>query len=381
MHGRHRRREILGGRRALIALGLASVLAAGLLAPQSQTSLVRRVDLPDPFGGPSRTLFQVNMGKLEPPKFCPKDQLVYPFIVAGYGERIVGSGQKELRFRVFSQDRETAVDEEVMRMLLRLWETNVSRLRLDHSELYNRRIVDVYLQRGGKPGGEHLFDEDEEGGIVRKVNTIYIYDLATFKDPVEKAREVAHEYGHAALPPIGTYREPEDWANGPLGERIYLTWLAEELEDNRLGPIDVMGATAPQIRAWIQKNVVPDRDQFALKGLDLKLLGQNSAAAMNAYLGLATWAQAILPERAFARSLILTGSQKATDYAKAVVEAAREQREWVIDPPRELRSKPIWIPLAKGTLSGGSVDRRQGDWALVRLSASGTAKITNPPID
>src|SRR5205807_841719 len=97
-------------------------------------------------------------------------------------------------------------------------------------------IVDVYLCWGGTPGGEQRFDIEKVGKPPRQidVNTIYIYDLASFKDPVEMAREVAHEYGHAVLPPVGGFGEPEDWGNGDAGERVFMRWLSEEMPAGRM---------------------------------------------------------------------------------------------------------------------------------------------------
>ncbi len=354
------------------------LIAAVILTQQE--SLIKRVDLPDPNGGQPRTIYQMNMGRIDPVKESPKGKLEFPFVIAGYCEKEIGSGRKELRLRIFAQDRATNVDEQVIRELLRLWEYNITRLRLDHSELYNNRIVDVYLQNSGKAGGEHRFDSDDEGGVVRKVSTIYIYDIPTFTDPLEKAREVAHEYGHASLPPIGTYTDPEDWANGMLGERLYLTWLEKDIREGRLHPVDAMEVTADQLATWIRTNVVPDRNRIARQGPDPKKLAQKDRDGINEYLGLATWAQAILPERAFARSLVLTGTQKATDYAKAVLEAASEQREWKLQLPEDLKSATVWIPLGKGKVQGATVLLKKNNWAQIKPGA-GSIKITNPAID
>ena len=41
-------------------------------------------------------------------------------------------------------------------------------------------------------------------------------------------RQVAHEYGHVALPGIGGFTETDDpWADGHLGELLFPKWLAE----------------------------------------------------------------------------------------------------------------------------------------------------------
>ena len=50
-------------------------------------------------------------------------------------------------------------------------------------------------------------------------------EIDTSKPQAEACRELAHEYGHAVLPAIGGFKSPEDWANGYLGERLFLRWL------------------------------------------------------------------------------------------------------------------------------------------------------------
>ena len=148
----------------------------------------------------------MNKNRLEPPKFSPKDKLMFEWLTSAFARSTPDSpGTHPIRFRVFSQERRETDDRaiSVARTLLQLWQQNYLRLRVDHSTTYNNRIVDVYLTWGGKAGGEQKFDQDDEGDRARAVNTIYIYDLKSFINPVEMLREIAHEYGHASLPPVG----------------------------------------------------------------------------------------------------------------------------------------------------------------------------------
>lgn len=306
--------------------------------------------------------------KLSPKKFGdPAIAWEFPWVISGFTEDGVTPGQQALRFRVFSQARQSKGDRAPMaiRMLLRLWELNHKRLQLDHALDYNRRIVDVYLCWGGKAGGEQLFDVDFQGETPRKVNTIYLYDLNSFTDPVEMAREMAHEYGHATLPAIGGFKEPEDWANGYLGEKIYLSYIRDEMKKGRLGPDDVMGATAEQIDKWIKTNVDPLVHEAALEGPRNDLL-KESSPPMDRYLGLALYAFRILPPAAFARSMKLTGSLNATDYAAAVAAAAEELPHYAYNVPTELSGQAIWLPLGDGKLAGGKVLARRDRWAKVQ---------------
>ena len=71
-------------------------------------------------------------------------------------------------------------------------------------------IVDIWLCEGGDAAGEQVG------------RNIYIYQIEKKREEVELIREVAHEWGHHIIPPIGPYEEPEEWANGYIGERLLL---------------------------------------------------------------------------------------------------------------------------------------------------------------
>ncbi len=353
-------------------LGLLVSLCA-LVQPQEPV-VSPALDIVSMEGGEHHLTVIQRGDRLEPPKTSPKGKLAFDWIVAAYGDSPV-PGQQKLRFRVFSQERRSENDKAmpVARMLVHLWDFNSKRLKLDHGFVYNDQIVDVYLCFGGKAGGEQLFDEDTEGGRARKVNTIYIYQLGSFTQPVEMAREIAHEYGHATLPPVGPFTQPEDWANGNLGERLYLRWLREEIKAGRLTPKDAMGATLPELDGYLKANVDPLVCKVALEGPDTALLERPGSDSMQAYLGVALYAETILPRKAFARSLVLSASSKASDYPKAIVEAAEEQSDWIVNMPPAFANQKTWIPIGKGKISGAAIFQRKGSWAQIKAG-------TNPVI-
>jgi hypothetical protein len=58
-------------------------------------------------------------------------------------------------------------------------------------------------------------------------NNIYFYDVADERSSIEWIREIAHEFSHLAFQPVGgDYTYPEAFANGYLGERLLVRWLA-----------------------------------------------------------------------------------------------------------------------------------------------------------
>jgi hypothetical protein len=87
---------------------------------------------------------------------------------------------------------------------------------LKHPPANGDTPFDVWLCQKGQSGGEQYH------------NNLYLYDLDAPRSSIEWLREIVHEYGHLALPPIGGYKAPEYWANGYLGERLLVRWLYQD---------------------------------------------------------------------------------------------------------------------------------------------------------
>jgi hypothetical protein len=356
---------------------LSLTLFALLIAPQ-QISTDRRIPLIDAATKQEGARLIEFSDKLVPPKIAPKDDdWTFDWRTAVYGMQ---GPQENLKFIVFSQERSEQNDRAVMvgQMLARLWEYNYKTLKLDHSTLFGEGRVDVYLCLKGQAGGEQLFDIDRQNSPAgEKVNTIYIYDLQSFDNPVEMAREVAHEYGHATLPGIGGYTQPEDWANGYLGERLFLRHVSTLMSKGLLTPQDAMGASSVQLAAWVTDHVDPMVARAAASGPVKAQLADRSKAGMDAYIGLALYADTILPENVFSRSMQLNGTTDARDYPDSIVLAAEEPDSYTLRIPKYLAAKTIWIPLGgKVKLTGATIARRNGDWALIH-PGSGPVQVIN----
>jgi len=237
----------------------------------------------------------------------------------------------------------------------------------------------VYLCWGGIAGGEQRFDVDNRVRPPRKVNTIYLYDIKSFTDPMEMAREVAHEYGHAILPPVGGFKSPEAWANGYLGEKLYLRWIRDEMKKGRYGYLDSMNARLEQIDKWVQTNVDPLVVKAATEGPKADVLVGTGQKAMDAYLGLALYTAQVMPISVFRRSLVLNGTMTAKDYPAAIATAAEEPEKFALQIPEILKSKAIWIPLGKGKVAGATVIARKGAWAHIQ-PGEGSVTVTVTPV-
>ncbi|MCC6687377.1 MAG: hypothetical protein IT205_10395 [Fimbriimonadaceae bacterium] len=350
---------------------LVHLLAATLLT-QQQKPLV-----PWTFSAPGSNqqefIIHIPQEPRSPRKVSPLNKWKFDWVVPGLARTPGQPDIYSLRFRTYMQTRDEKVDlgPLVTRALLQLYGFNVRKLKLDHSPSYFRRIVDVYLCDHGKPGGEQRFGEDpeikNEFGHPERTNQIYIYDLKSFTKPLEMMREVAHEYGHATLPAIGGYSAPESWANGFLGEHLYMVWIARELRDNRLKPVDTLGTTSADLQLYVRNNISPKVKRAATSHPSVGL-SRKDASGMDALIGLALYAENILPESAFRRSLMLTG-QDPKEYADAVVEASSELKSTQLTIPTFLAGQQIWVPVGKGKLSGAKAIKTQSGWALIKVSS------------
>lgn len=333
-----------------------------------------------PGGSGTHFMVSIPQNPQSSPKRSPKGNWDFDWLVPAYG-LLPGDERLGLRFRVYAQVRKLDRDLAplVARSLLQLWGYNARELRLDHNPNYFLQLVDVYLCQDGKPGGEQLFGLDPqnlEQGRPAKTNQIYIYQLESFDKPIEMIREVAHEYGHATLAPIGGYKTPEFWANGLLGERIFLRWLLADLTKDRLKILDTLGATKEDLQGYVAKNVAPHESKFALNGPNPTLAKDKTLLGMNYFTGIAAYAESFLPRSVFRRSLFLA-PQDGSLYAKAVVEAASEQTELTVTIPPTYLGKSVWIPTGKGKLNGLKPLATRDGWSLVK-PVKNIVRVLNP---
>lgn len=307
--------------------------------------------------------------KKSPLKFPPNDEpYIFEWLTEGFGIPTRTETQPKLRFRIYSQDRKVhgELSEEVGRFLMTLWNRSYNDYRIDHKPDYNKSCVDVYLCFAGDPGGEQLFDEDPQApkGASSKVNTIYIYDLPSLKDPLEKIRELAHEYGHAVLPAVGGYDAPESWANGYLGEKLFLQHLADAKEG-------FFGVTQIQLENYAMKACgALIRDGAANLPYPGFFEGKGKMH-MDRYIGFMLWMNEILPPAIFGQVMKLVPSFQAKDVPKTVLEAMSVQPQIKLTCPPDMVGKKVWVPVGSKKLIGAMPLQRNGGWALITLPASG----------
>ncbi len=364
---------------------MIAALALSLILQSPKLPVIEK-ELPSLFWKNSRTLFISYAGAIQSPKLSPlkygtpSKQHEFKFLTAGFAIPKAGATQFDLRFRVYSQSLSDNLHYgiPVATELLRLWEMDAHWLKIDHSQLYHDQIVDVYLANGGTPGGQQMFGIDHENGVEFKSNMIYIYDLSSFNDPLEECREVAHEYGHAVLPAVGGYSKPEYWANGYLGEKLYLRWLDEELRAGKVTKDDTMGATRQDLDSWVNVNINSIEKSAAEKGPHNLALKGTNAHAMAAFHGLVCYCDSIMPHKMFGRSLLLIGGEKAVDYLSGAV-LASEESSWKPNFPPFLAGRLVWVPVGtKGTVIGTKVIAKSQGWD--KVIAKFGMEIHQPPV-
>lgn len=349
------------------------------------TTLIRELRLNSVDTGEVLMLLSARSEKLKSPKRSPLNGWVFEHVTSGYARDKTDEGFN-IRFRIFAMYRPDVNDptDYVARMMLRLWDFNRQRLNRDHSDFIHLRAVDVYLVTGGGQGAEHQFMEDpyemDEFNRPARANTIYVYSVQSLDDNLEFARLLAHEYGHATLPGIGGYSKPEGWANGDIGERVYMTWMLQGMRADKLGPADAMHATADQLEAYYNKTVLPDLTRVATKGPNLERLGRRDESGYAELLGLASYCATMMPHKMFGRAIALTATPDAEGFLKGVVEAAAEQAEWKVTMPDGLKGNtPIWVPLQAGTINGATELQRRGDWVKIQPTTNSVTVVNEAP--
>ncbi|GBC97423.1 hypothetical protein HRbin16_03246 [bacterium HR16] len=253
------------------------------------------------------------------------------FTVACYGYfRTEHLSQPELRFRVYAQQTEDLPDtQRVCRLLLRLQEVAWQRLRLQVN-LQGERVLNVWLCRQGNAGGEQWR------------NNLYIYSIQEIRDGLEWLREVAHEISHALIPGITGYSAPEPWANGYIGERLLLTWLEPLANTGKLSAEDLCGASASDVRRFVQQRCVPLRQRWTAGGFPEKDLKRADATGMGTLIGMVLYIDSVYGSTTLRATFARLAEPQPIALWKAFTEAVRESDEVHITPPDS--ATQVWLP-------------------------------------
>lgn len=213
----------------------------------------------------------------------------------------------------------------------------------------------------GAPAHLWLCDRGEPGGETWGDN-MYLFSTATAREPGEWLRQVIHEHGHAALPGVDSFTEPEPWANGRLGEHLFSRWLAQAPQS---------GPAHPWLAEDRLKALADDADRcigiFLQAGPASALMTDRGRAGMDYYLGFADYVEQAFGSKLLAAAMGLTAGHTCQAFAVGVQEALRREAAGGI----ELRAAPAapagaahWVYLPAGAWraacrAGGGVPGRR----------------------
>jgi hypothetical protein len=280
----------------------------------------------------------------------------WQFSVACYGYfRTEHQSLPELRFRVYAQQMgDLPKAQRVCRLLLRLQETAWQKLRLQVN-LQGERTLNVWLCRQGNSGGEQWR------------NNLYLYSIEEIRRHMDWLREVAHEFSHAIIPGITGYAMPEPWANGYMGERLFMTWLDSMFSSGQVGAEDVCGATATDIRAFVQQRCVPLRDKW-FAGFPQRDFARTDATGMGTLIGLALYIDSVYGSSMLRAAFARLASPQPKAFWQAFTEAVQEADRLQVTLPGG--KAQVWLPAGKWNVHSSDraalLQRGPSRWQVTR---------------
>lgn len=140
----------------------------------------------------------------------------YGYVAVPEGEELRLTAIVHYPSELLSEDAKDYADlaERITHMLLRMH--CYSRAAYGLPSVANNDTMRVWMCEDGPTGAEQYEDD------------IFVYDVERDRKPEEWLRQIAHEWGHYALPMMGRFSAPEPDAAGVLGEALFLQLLARE---------------------------------------------------------------------------------------------------------------------------------------------------------
>ncbi|MCL5283883.1 MAG: hypothetical protein M1330_04125 [Armatimonadetes bacterium] len=229
------------------------------------------------------------------------------------------------------------------KLLLLLWSEVHSRLGLDHN--LNNRVVQVWLTRDGPAGGE------ESDGQV------FLTGILHPRIPAEWIREIAHEYGHLMLTSPSGYSKPESWANGVLGERLFIHWLEQDMENKRINADSLPFGDLKDLQYYCTRQVDPLIEQAEVEGISERVLAGHNAAAFNAFTELILvidqqFGSHIIKSMQYDMPALDGRPLTAYDYERSLFTVLSAHSRFGINLPPDLSRMYLLLPKGKWAASG-----------------------------
>jgi hypothetical protein len=270
------------------------------------------------------------------------------------------AGEKDTRFYVhFDRAEDEPLARRVGAVLARLHWLAIEYLRLipDPNDR-DAQTTHVWLTREGRPGGEEF------------KRNVYLYAVAEDRAPAEWVREIAHEYSHVVLPAFGPYSSPERWANGYLGERLFVKWLIDN-EQTDLWGTPFLGS------AYLANQVTPLRDRFLNAGPLSPAGQQTDGAGMEHFIGFALAMEAACGPRVLRDGLPRAPFNAPAALASGIADVFRTPREGAV--MIDARACVPELSTVETVLRDGIRARRAAYW-LFLPSGSWTLNLEGPSL-
>jgi len=267
----------------------------------------------------------------------PRSGKAYSRVVTAYVDR---DGALALRFVVHFTG---AVDESRARRIARfLGALSVLGDRMLGSVSRAAWPVHVWLSPDGRPGAEQW------------AGAITIHRAQDDRSALEWVRQLAHEWGHAALPGVQGFTEPEAWANGDLGERLFLPEMAEA---GWLAAWEEGLDAAPYTRRYVDPLIAA----FASTGPVPALVKSGARDGYDHFLGAALYVAAAYGTPVLAAAFEEMEGQRAADFLAAFSRTLAGRAEWTVRLPGSAPTPAVaCFPMAgEYILEGRSLRRSQ----------------------
>ena len=182
------------------------------------------------------------------------------------------------------------------------------------------------------------------------------------RSEAEWLRELFHEYGHVAIPPLGGFRPPlEPFANGVIGETLGMMWAAQMPEsfELRAQTVATNADGAPAMGAEFEEHLknyaLPARAEFLAAGPNSPLADAGTAQSLRFLNGATTYLERVYGGPLLGRALQPLAERAGQTTGVAARRALLRtgdlfssiETNWST-PWNPDKTLPIWLPGALG---------------------------------
>ncbi len=280
-----------------------------------------------------------------------RDGQVYHTVCYGYAgnqdSQDHGAIRYTRRFAVYAPHADDLpIARRAARLLVLIYSEVHTRLKFDHP--FGQALF-VFLNpnsyQNADAGGEQFRDR------------VYIFSIYSHRSPIEWMREIAHEYGHYILPGVTGFTSPEAWANGVLGERLFLYWIGEDTAAGNIDKKELPFVTTKELEDYQALQTIPLISRIQRRTiLSSSYFSRTDSTGMDDYTALVLYTTALYGSSQLRYAFSYTAPQpgtplvKAPDFLKGVEHSLDSADSLLIHLPVNAHSKiaPLLIYLPKG---------------------------------